>query len=404
MNILENFRSAIFNILSSKMRTVLTTLGIIIGITSVVIITAIGKGYEIQAEKMLDGLDKETINVANSWNETIRDKDKIKLDDVNIIKGLNNVRYAAAEYSVNGTVKLKNPKQTKDVQLVGANTDTKGMKKIEIIYGRFLNEKDLELDSKVAVIDNKLAMDIFGREDALGETITIKSTKGDIDLTIVGIEKAPHNNLYFPHSVYSPILTVMNFGGNTDRTVARIAIKIDDISLFSKVEKEIVRTLAATHGNDPKKYEVTGNFQFSNSASGMIKMVTIFIGFVAGISLLVGGIGVMNIMLVTVTERTREIGIRKSLGATNGNIKFQFLIESMCISLLGGIIGIILGYSGIFMTKQILNSMGSTLIPAVSLNVVLTVFIISSLIGIIFGVYPAGKAAKLDPIEALRYE
>ena len=404
MNILENFRSAIFNILSSKMRTVLTTLGIIIGITSVVIITAIGKGYEIQAEKMLDGLDKETINVANSWNETIRDKDKIKLDDVNIIKGLNNVRYAAAEYSVNGTVKLKNPKQTKDVQLVGANTDTKGMKKIEIIYGRFLNEKDLELDSKVAVIDNKLAMDIFGREDALGETITIKSTKGDIDLTIVGIEKAAYNNLYFPHSVYSPILTVMNFGGNTDRTVARIAIKIDDISLFSKVEKEIVRTLAATHGNDPKKYEVTGNFQFSNSASGMIKMVTIFIGFVAGISLLVGGIGVMNIMLVTVTERTREIGIRKSLGATNGNIKFQFLIESMCISLLGGIIGIILGYSGIFMTKQILNSMGSTLIPAVSLNVVLTVFIISSLIGIIFGVYPAGKAAKLDPIEALRYE
>ncbi len=138
--------------------------------------------------------------------------------------------------------------------------------------------------------------------------------------------------------------------------------------------------------------------------AGTIQIFTIFVGFVASISLLVGGIGVMNIMLVTVTERTREIGIRKSLGATNSNIKFQFLIEAMSISMLGGIIGIILGYIGTFVTWQVLKLMGNTIVPSVSFPVVIFSFLISSLIGIIFGVYPAGKAAKLDPIEALRYE
>ncbi|MDE6181764.1 MAG: FtsX-like permease family protein, partial [Eubacteriales bacterium] len=248
------------------------------------------------------------------------------------------------------------------------------------------------------------AMDIFGREDVLGEIITFKSDKGDIDLNIVGVEKISENNLYVSHMIYAPILTVMNFGGNTNKNVQNVSFKLDSIDYFNKVEKEVLKALSASHGNDPKKYTVIGNFQFSNATAGMIGMLTIFIGFVAGISLLVGGIGVMNIMLVTVTERTREIGIRKSLGATNGNIKFQFLIESMCISLLGGTIGVILGYLGTFIAKQVLKYIGNTLVPTVSLPVVLAVFIISSLIGIIFGVYPAGKAAKLDPIEALRYE
>ncbi|MDE6182619.1 MAG: ABC transporter permease, partial [Eubacteriales bacterium] len=203
MNILENFRSAIFNILSSKMRTVLTTLGIIIGITSVVIITAIGKGYQIQAEGMLDGMDKETITVSNSWNETIRDKDKLTVDDVKTIKGISDVKYAGTTYTANGSVRLKNPKETRNVQLTGATIDIKDINKIKIMYGRFLNEKDLEFDSKVCIIDNKLAMDIFGREDVLGEIITFKSDKGDIDLTIIGIQKISEDNLYVSHMIYA---------------------------------------------------------------------------------------------------------------------------------------------------------------------------------------------------------
>ena len=141
-----------------------------------------------------------------------------------------------------------------------------------------------------------------------------------------------------------------------------------------------------------------------NTMSATIQMFTVFIGLVASISLLVGGIGVMNIMLVTVTERTKEIGIRKSLGATNSNIKMQFLIEAITVALLGGVVGIILGYIGSFLAGKVISLMGSTLKPEVSIPVVIGAVLISSMIGVIFGVYPAGKAAKLDPIEALRYE
>lgn len=404
MNILESFRSAIFNILSNKMKTILTTLGIIIGITSVVIITAIGKGYQIQADAIFEGIDKESVSISTSWEETIRDKDKLTLDDVEKIKQINNVKYASASHNLNVNVELKNPKETKGVQLAGTSVDTKEIEKIEILYGRFLNDKDLQFNNKVCIIDNKLAVDIFGREDVIGEDITVNFNKSSINLTVIGISKLSNNNLFSSTTIYSPIGTVMDFAGISTKTVDGISAKLNDISQFKKTEKEILKVLAASHSNDPKKYSVTGNFQFSDYSAGVIQIVTLFISFVAGISLLVGGIGVMNIMLVTVTERTREIGIRKSLGATNNDIKLLFLIESMTISLFGGIIGVIFGYLGSYIVMLFLKALGNNLVPVVSLQVVFVVFIISSLIGIIFGVYPAGKAAKLDPIEALRYE
>ena len=406
MNIIENFKSAIFNILSSKMRTFLTTLGIIIGITSVIIITAIGKGFKNDVNKTFEGIDAGVIDVYTSYDETIRDKDKFTLKDLDDLKQIDNVEFVSPSHSLNVSVKLKDPSNLKSASLYGTNEDGKDLKKLKMKYGRFINSKDRQGKSKVCIIDNNLAKEIFGREDAIGEKISLETVfdnKKDIDLEIIGIYTVENTELYTP-SIYYPIETAMDFSGNTKQLFETINIKISDKKLFSNIQRQVLKTLSANHNNEEKKYDMTGDFQIVDSMNNAIKIFTVFIGVVASISLLVGGIGVMNIMLVTVTERTREIGIRKSLGATNSNIKIQFLIEAITVAILGGILGIIFGYIGSFLVGKVINLMGSSLKPDVSISVILGSVILSSIIGIIFGVYPASKAAKLDPIEALRYE
>ncbi len=406
MNIIESFKSAIFNILSSKMRTFLTTLGIIIGITAVIIITAIGKGFQNDMNETFSGIDSGAIEVYTSYNATIRDKDKFTLKDLDSLRNLENIEFVSPSYSSNVSVELKDPSQLKSCVLNGTNEDAKGLKNLKIKYGRFIDEKDRQGKSKVCVIDNNLAKEIFGREDVIGETISAETVFGDIksiELEVVGVYEIEQADFYTP-SIYFPIETSMDFLGNAEQTFETINLKVIDNSMFDKTKRQILKVLTSNHNNEEEKYQVSGSFEMLNAMNGTIQIFTVFIGLVASISLLVGGIGVMNIMLVTVTERTKEIGIRKSLGATNSNIKMQFLIEAITVALLGGVLGIILGYIGSFLAGKVISFMGSTLKPEVSIPVVIGAVLISSMIGVIFGVYPAGKAAKLDPIEALRYE
>ena len=406
MNIIENFKSAIFNILSSKMRTFLTTLGIIIGITAVIIITAIGRGFQNDMNETFSGIDSGAIEVYTSYNETIRDKDKFTLKDLDSLRELENIEFVSPSYGSNVSVELKDPSQLKSSVLNGANEDIKGLKNLKMKYGRFIDEKDRQGKSKVCVIDNVLAKEIFGREDVIGESISAETVFGDIkgiELEVIGVYEIEQADFYTP-SIYFPIETAMDFLGNAEQTFETINLKVVDSSIFDKTKREILKVLTSNHNNGEEKYQVSGSFEMMNTMNATIQIFTVFIGLVAGISLLVGGIGVMNIMLVTVTERTKEIGIRKSLGATNSNIKMQFLIEAITVALLGGVVGIILGYIGSFLAGKVISLMGSTLKPEVSIPVVIGAVLISSMIGVIFGVYPAGKAAKLDPIEALRYE
>lgn len=405
MNIIENFKSAIFNILSSKMRTVLTTLGIIIGITSVVIITSIGKGFENKINNTFDGINSDTITISNSYDATIRDKDKLTIKDANDLRGIDNIISVSPSYSSNATVKLKNPSLTKSVSLDGVDKNGKDINKVIIEYGRFIEDKDIKYKSKICVIDENIAKEIFGRKDVIGEKIKTKTVpkEKEIELEIVGVYKKEQSEFYTPQ-IYIPINTLMEETGQKDDIINSILLKVKDNKQFEKTKKQILRVLTINHNNKENKYNVSGNFALVDNMKNTIKIFTVFIGFVAAISLLVGGIGVMNIMLVTVTERTREIGIRKSLGATNFNIKMQFLIEAITISMLGGVIGVVLGYIGSFMVGQIMRLIGNDIKPMVSVPVVIGAVLISSFIGIIFGVYPAGKAAKLDPIECLRYE
>ena len=406
MNIIESFKSAIFNILSSKMRTFLTILGIIIGISSVIIITSIGKGFENYLEESFKDFDIGAVSISVAFGDDIKDRDKITLKDIESIKELDNIESIVPDYGSSVSVSLKNPEETKGAYLNGTNQDGALLKNVKMKYGRFIDYKDMQGKSKVAVIDNKLSQKIFGREDSLGEKITVEHIfiEGKkIELEIIGVYEIK-DDTFSTSIIYAPVQTVMEYLDNTSQLLERISAKFINIDLFSDTKRNIIKVLNVNHNNTEDKYSVFGNFQAKNSTDNTIKIVTVFIGVVAGISLLVGGIGVMNIMLVTVTERTREIGIRKSLGATNNNIKLQFLIEAISVSLLGGVLGIFFGYIGSFLTRVIIALNKGSIVPQVSMEVVIGSVIISTIIGIIFGVYPAGKAAKLDPIEALRYE
>ncbi len=406
MNIIENFKSAIFNILSSKMRTFLTTLGIIIGITSVIIITSIGKGFENDIKKTFSSIDTGTLELVIMSNKKIIDKEKFTLKDVEDLKKVENIKFISPIQTSNVSLKLRDQSQTESAILSGINEDGKGLKTLNMKYGRFLDKKDIQAKAKVCVIDNQLAKKIFGRENVVGEKISVETVYGKIkkiDLEIIGVNEIEEKEFYSPE-IYYPIRTAFEFLDNNQELFQSISLKIEDKNLLKQTEKIIKKLLNSNHNNKEDIYRLNGNLDLANSMSGTIKIVTTFIGLVAGISLLVGGIGVMNIMLVTVTERTKEIGIRKSLGATNFNIKMQFLIEAITVSLLGGIMGITFGYIGSFIAGKVIATMGSNIKPEVSIPVVLGEVIISSIIGIIFGVYPASKAAKLDPIEALRYE
>lgn len=281
---------------------------------------------------------------------------------------------------------------------------------MELAYGRFLNEKDNIGGTRAAVIDEWMAKAMFGYSNVVGKTF--KAEFGDYDdiLTIVGVLKSDEDDMGFvsTHSqgeIFMPIKKVYDYKDADDKDIIdNIYAGVKDTKKLTQTNKEIVRLLETSHNNS-EYYAIESYMDQVKTITKAIDGITAFIGFVAAISLLVGGVGVMNIMLVTVTERTREIGIRKSLGATNSNIRTQFLIEAIILSLTGGIIGVILGYLGSLGVGAVVSSLaGFSFTPVLSPSIILLVVIISSSIGIIFGVYPASKAAKLDPIEALRYE
>lgn len=389
------------------MRTFLTMLGIIIGISAVIMITSIGQGFKSALNEEFSGIGSNVIAIyLMSWNQVVKDSDELDMDDVDLMYKHPNIEYVAPRRDANCSVELKNPENEQSCYILGTTAEYKNSFKSEMLYGRFLNERDYATNSKVVVIDEWLAQSAFGRKDVLGEKIKMKFSNTDEYATIVGVlksEKGQTMSVYSSSTAYMPI-NALNDIMDDDKEIEYLYAGVKDTSKLQQTTGELIKLIEVKHKNKDK-YRVESYMDQVNMINNSLNMVTSFISFVAAISLIVGGVGVMNIMLVTVTERTREIGIRKSLGATNSNIRTQFLIEAMILSFLGGLIGIVFGYLGGVGVASIITKVSTTAIrPIISVPVVLGTVIISSLIGIIFGVYPAGKAAKLDPIEALRYE
>ena len=403
MNLIESVKSAFRSVFSNKMRSFLTMLGIIIGISSVIMITSVGQGSQAALTGEFDKLGVNMLTISLKDPSKATSRDQLTMEDIEIIKNHPQVTSVTPLYQGgNAQIQLRNPKEYRSSILIGVNESYKDISALDFLYGRFLIDTDVKMKSKVAIIDDGLAKEIFGYDDVIGQQVYVQVKQVKHPFTVIGVIKNPMGDFaslfpdQIPAMLYMPIGAVHDLYGTNQ--IQNFAVAIQDKDRINDTSLELTKMLEKKHRNENQYYvqSATESLDVINKVLGYF---TAFISFVAGISLLVGGIGVMNIMLVTVTERTREIGIRKSLGAKNKDIRIQFLIEAMILTIIGGLIGIGFGYLGGLGIGSLMK-----ITPKISLVVVLLTVTLSSMIGIIFGVYPANKAAKLDPIEALRYE
>ncbi|MGL4790248.1 MAG: ABC transporter permease [Anaerotignaceae bacterium] len=404
MSIFECIKSAFKNIVANKMRTALTMLGIVIGISSVILIVSIGNGSQAQIEKEFDSFGTGALTVSLTMSQDIETRDLLTMDDYYMLQDVDGLRYISPTYNGrNATVKLLDPRETKNADVTGVTSDYRYISNDTILYGRYISENDVEMRNSVCVIKDTTALQVFGvaDESVIGQSIKVKSWKGTTSLTVIGmIENTNTTEIENPdeysEAIVMPITTCMRVF--TGSSLDGISVILDDPLKSEEMTEVIIAALSDFHGNKDKYY-VLDMSSFMSSINDILSQITMFISFVAAISLIVGGIGVMNIMMVTVTERTREIGIRKAIGAKNRDIRIQFIIEAVMLTGVGGIVGLLFGWFGALGVGKIAG-----VAPVMSIPAILGAVSVSTVIGIIFGVAPANKAALLDPIEALRYE
>ena len=381
------------------MRAFLTMLGIIIGISSVMTITSIGNAVSDSLDEAFKGFGKNRIIVfINYTNDDIDDSKLFSLEDIeNIKEELGDlVSYFAPFNSYEKEV--KNGRRKAKISFVSADTTyIRDMTANKIIYGRNFKESDIKGRKNVVIVNRELATKLFGKEDVVGEHIETEIEGTPRTFTIIGVynkNKSIFDALTGSDSTQGFIpytLSTEDFYG--------LNIKINEDKDMKKGTEKIKKFLAKYKRVNDDVYSVESVEDQANQINGVMAGLSLGLGAIAAISLLVGGIGIMNIMLVSVTERTKEIGIRKSLGARRRDILTQFMVESAILSLSGGLIGIVLGFG--------ISSLAGMFLPLnLRLNpvAVMIAVIFSLVVGIFFGLYPASKASKLDPIDALRYE
>ncbi|MEN8906940.1 MAG: ABC transporter permease [Clostridiales bacterium] len=401
MSFIESMKQAFDSLKSNKLRTILTMLGIIMGIFSLITIVSIGNSTRLYLNAEVEKLGANTITI-NGLNT----KSSLNMEDIELIKkAVPEIKSIKPQSSGVGYIEKDNIDDEESTILYTATTSQqRNFSSIEMLHGRFLSESDVKFKSKVIVLDETGAKKLFKRTNVIGETIDVKDSilNEIVKFKIIGISKSDNGlfgemmSSFIPFSGYIPITTLLNI--NSKDSVDSIVVMVDNKEDLATVGNKISRALKFKHGND-KKYISQSSADTQKSMDRITNIISIILSIIALITLLVGGIGVMNILLVSVTERIREIGIRKALGAQNKDIVFQFLSESIIITLLSGIIGIALGLGIGAIISSYLK------IPPVIDILTISLTIIGSIIfGLIFGVYPALKAAKLDPIESLRYE
>ncbi|MDR3314029.1 MAG: ABC transporter permease [Oscillospiraceae bacterium] len=417
MNIKENIRIAVFSIRSNLMRSVLTMLGIIIGVSSVIAIITVGNGGRDYIINQVRDMGQNVVSV--SVDTTHDSSEWITRDDIELIKKQENVAYVSPQGMSIGSTQTATTSGMAFV--ISGNTDLQQLSALSLSQGRFFNEDEYNSAAPVCLIPTMGAQMLFGRSDVRGEYIdyTDMNNGGTVHLRVIGMVEMDlmgsgssdqmadfmeSSGLMGSMGTNMTMLilpsTVIDQLAGSDGRYEMINIMATDESKLDEVGNLAANILYNRHNNaGTGAYTVTNMATYIDLLDNIIKILTTFIAGVSAISLVVGGIGVMNIMLVSVTERTREIGIRKALGARTGTILFQFLTESVILCLIGGVIGFILGVAGAAAVAYFMN------IPIeMKLSTIAIAVGFSSAIGIFFGIYPARRAANMLPIDALRRE
>lgn len=403
----EYIKMAVQNIRANKGRSFLTMLGIIIGIASVIAIVSIGEGTKNQMNSEIDGIGGGQIAVSVS-NDAITESEFITAEDVQAVREIDTVEGVNVSESYDG--ETVTGKGNFSIMLTAEGPDAKLLNNSEMKYGNYFGENEIEEGKNVCVISDADAKRLFGTDDVVGMNLDITCYDSSKSFRIMGVTTQKENGTFvsytydgMPVAVNIPYSSMEDLAGAADEFYS-LTIQGDKTLDSQIIADQVVHVLEKRHQCAGEEYFQVQSFQdVMQSMNEMLGMVTAFISFVAGISLLVGGIGVMNIMLVSVTERTREIGIRKSLGAKTSSIMLQFLAEAAILTVIGGLIGIILGILAAYGICSFMSgSIGMTITPGISPTVIFVATLFSCAVGVFFGIYPAKKAARLNPIEALR--
>ena len=412
MNLLQNLLEAIESLNANKLRSMLTILGIVIGVAAVIAMLSIGRGAQASITAQIESIGTNLVyvspgNFRQGGVVSSGTSGTLTTDDAAALANLPGVVNVAPE--VDGRAQLTYQGQNTNTRLVGVTPNYQSMRSLTLADGAFITDANQVARSSVVVLGSSVANTLFGGlGGVVGQTVRMNGQP----YRVIGVlnSKGGTGFLNQDNQVFVPLTTAQTRLVGNERfrganVVNTINVQAADAKTVTNVVDEITIAMRGRHRTAPgtDDFTVASQQDALTAATSVTDTLTIFLGGIAGISLAVGGIGIMNIMLTSVTERTREIGLRKAVGAQRRDILFQFLIESMVLSLLGGIIGIALGWSIAHFMGSV--SLGGTAIkPVVGLDSVLLATLFSMAVGLFFGIYPASRAASLQPVEALRYE